>query len=91
MSPSPELFHRIFDSRQATSTMSAVLVHLADRVDDAEANGYAEVFAGAASIEFYPYLAASARRGKHAEALEIVERLPRRLDAVRAAAVRELS
>ena len=90
--PSAALIHRIVDSRQATSTMSAVLVHLADRVDDAEANGYAEVFAGLAGIEFYAYLAAdAARRGKKAEALAIVERLPRSLAAVRAAAVRDLS
>lgn len=90
--PSSEMFHRIVDSRQATSTMSVVLVRLADRVDDAEENGYAEVFAGEAGLEFYPYLAAdSAQRGKKAEALEIVEHLPSKQAAVRAAAIRDLS
>lgn len=72
--------------------MSAVLMHLADRVDEAEGKGYFEVLGSEAGAEFSPYLAAdSARRGKKAQALEIVERFPRREAAVRAAAVRDLS
>jgi len=91
--PSSELFHRVGDPSQATSTMNAVLAHLADLIDEAEEKGYAAVFRSRGlPLQFIPYLAAdAARRGQQAEALELLDRLPHRQAAVRAAAVEELS
>jgi hypothetical protein len=90
--PSSELFHRVGDPSQATSAMKAVLAHLADLTDEAEEELRRGFRARGLSLQFFPYLAAdAARRGHMAEALELLDRLPRKEASVRAAPIEDLS